>query len=465
MEIKNKQRRCLCNHSNPLLPELTPQGKVLLIGPIVHGDSIIVQCTLCLVYPPGRAECCGHFLAIRYFVCFTNRPHSNICMYVCMYVCMYERQPESKLVSITTLLVIFLQEPKAASNRSREKSNNQEGVIKALLPADHQPHTRSPTNVFAALSRINAYKAAGPDGIPNRMLRACAGQLTEVLTVIFKLSLAQAAIPTCFKTISIVPVPKHSTEMSLSDFHAVALTPTTMCFNRRVLVHLKTCLASTLDPFQFSNRQNRCMENAISTALHSALSHQDNTNTCVRMLFISFILAFNTIIPSKLITKLGDLGISTSLCSWILDFLNSRPQSVRFNNQTSLTLIRNTGIKQGCVPSPLLYSLFTYNCMPIHGSNIIIKFADDTMVFGLINSNDESAYREEVQHLVAWCADNNLALNSKTTKELTVAKSMPLVHVVSFRTIQTMIIFPGEVFFFELFLSSLTGTGSAVSEL
>jgi hypothetical protein len=41
-------------------------------------------------------------------------------------------------------------------------------------------------------------------------------------------------------------------------------------------------------------------------------------------------------------------------------------------------------------------------------------------VVGLISDNDESAYREVVKHLAAWCADNNLALNAKKTKELIV---------------------------------------------
>jgi hypothetical protein len=30
---------------------------------------------------------------------------------------------------------------------------------------------------------------------------------------------------------------------------------------------------------------------------------------------------FNTIVPSKLITKLRPLGLNTSLCNWILNFL------------------------------------------------------------------------------------------------------------------------------------------------
>ncbi|KAI5085414.1 hypothetical protein C0J45_23128, partial [Silurus meridionalis] len=55
-----------------------------------------------------------------------------------------------------------------------------------------------------------------------------------------------------------------------------------------------------------------------------------------------------------------------------------------------------------------------------HSSNPIIKFADDTTVVGLISKNDESAYREEVQRLTAWCGANNLSLNVDKTKEMVV---------------------------------------------
>ena len=100
------------------------------------------------------------------------------------------------------------------------------------------------------------------------------------------------------------------------------------------------------------------------------------------MLFIDGSSDFNTIVPSKLITKLRNLGPNTSLCNWILDFLTGRPKVGRVGNNTSAMLILNTLAPQGCVLSPLLYSLFTHDCMAKHDSNTIIKFADDTTVEG-----------------------------------------------------------------------------------
>ena len=92
------------------------------------------------------------------------------------------------------------------------------------------------------------------------------------------------------------------------------------------------------------------------------------------MLFIDYSTAFNTIVPSKLINKLRTLGLNTSLCNWILDSLTGRPQVVRVGNNTSATLILNTGAPQGCVLSPFLYSLLTHDCTARHDSNPIIKF-------------------------------------------------------------------------------------------
>src|SRR4029434_10221261 len=112
--------------------------------------------------------------------------------------------------------------------------------------------------------------------------------------------------------------------------------------------------------------------------------------------------------------KLLDLGLSYSLCMWIKDFLTDRPQTVRLGPHQSSSLSLSTGAPHGCVLSPLLYSVYTYDCTHTHPSNTVIKFADDTTVVGQITNENESASRDEVDRLTGWCKENNLTLNVRS---------------------------------------------------
>jgi hypothetical protein len=113
---------------------------------------------------------------------------------------------------------------------------------------------------------------------------------------------------------TIVPVPKNTKVICLNYYRPVALTSVAMkCFERLVMAHVNTIIPETLDPLKFAYCPNRSTDDAVSVALHTALSHLDKRNTYVRMRFIDYSSAFNTIVPSKLITKLRTLGLNSSI--------------------------------------------------------------------------------------------------------------------------------------------------------
>ncbi len=215
--------------------------------------------------------------------------------------------------------------------------------------------TLSEDEVRRELRRVNVRKAAGPDGITGHVLRSCADQLAGLFTSIFNESLATSVVPTSFKKSVIIPVPKNSKPSCLNDYRPVALTSTVMkVFERLLKKHICSSIPATLDPLQFAYRPNRSTDDAISQVLHSSLTHIDSTNgNYVRLLFIDYSSAFNTIVPTKLAVKLSDLGLNTSLCDWIQDFLTARPQVVKVGQFTSNSIILNIGAPQGCVLSPL----------------------------------------------------------------------------------------------------------------
>ena len=88
------------------------------------------------------------------------------------------------------------------------------------------------------------------------------------------------------------------------------------------------------------------------------------SDTYARILFVDYSSAFNTVIPQQY-DKLQLLSLDPSMCYWLLDFLLQRSQVVKMNSIISSTIIMNTGTPQGCVLSPLLYSLFTNDCVSL----------------------------------------------------------------------------------------------------
>ncbi len=142
-------------------------------------------------------------------------------------------------------------------------------------------------------------------------------------------------VPACFKKSTIVPIPKKNKITCLNDWRPVALTPIfSKCLRSSSETTSALCCLLHWTPLQFAYRSNRSTDDAYCLHPTHCSLPPGNKNTYVRMLFVDYSSAFNTIVPATLVAKLQTLGLNRSLCSWILDFLTGRSQVVRMGNNT-----------------------------------------------------------------------------------------------------------------------------------
>ncbi|KAK3523309.1 hypothetical protein QTP86_029514 [Hemibagrus guttatus] len=235
-----------------------------------------------------------------------------------------------------------------------------------------------------------------PPTVPQPILQICKDDpvLSSIFTLIFNRSLELCKVPSCFKCSTIIPVPKKPKITGLNDYRPVALMSVVMkSFERLVLAYMKDITGPLLDPLQFAYRANRSVDDTVNMGLHYILQYLEKPGTYVRILFVDFSSTFNTIIPDTLLNKLTQLSVPTFICQWITSFLTDRQQLVRLGKFTSNNCTISTGAPQGCILSPLLFSLYTNDCTSKHPSIKLLKFADDTTVIRLIQDGHESDKR------------------------------------------------------------------------
>ena len=178
--------------------------------------------------------------------------------------------------------------------------------------------------VESTFRRLKIQKAAGPDNISSRLLKTRASQL-YVFCKLFNWSSNDSIVPSVWTRSLICPVPKNNKPSTINDYRPVALTLVAMrCFENVVLSRLVPRIQPHADPLQFAIKRDMGTDDATLTLLHHAFTHLDHKGSFVRILFIAFSSAFNTIQPYILEHKLTQAGVNAKLVLWVVNFLVER---------------------------------------------------------------------------------------------------------------------------------------------
>ena len=102
--------------------------------------------------------------------------------------------------------------------------------------------------------------------------------------------------------------------------------------------------------------------------------------------------------------------------------MSTKKQYVMFNNKHSEFTEIRTGVPQGSILSPLLFSIYINNLITVSNKLNFIMYADDTTIyFDLENfkkDNIEHQINDELKRVTIWLKLNKLTLNTTKTKSM-----------------------------------------------
>ena len=132
-----------------------------------------------------------------------------------------------------------------------------------------------------------------------------------------------------------------------------------------------------------------------------------------------------------------DVGVSSTCLAWFKSYLSERYQAVRINSTLSEKLPVVSGVPQGSILGPLLFSIYV-NDLPSAAKNCSSEsYVDDTKLLLSFRINDSNTaltdLNEDLIRMRNWCFDNLLLLNPDKTKLMGYGSLQMLAKLPDFR--------------------------------
>jgi len=115
---------------------------------------------------------------------------------------------------------------------------------------------------------------------------------------------------------------------------------------------------------------------------------------------------------------MAQLALPDQAYNWIGNFLQGHSQCTKFAWKVSEPAEIFNSVIQGSGLGPAAFLFTAADLSPIHGGNgnEILKYADDTNL--VIPAANTHTCPEQLLHIEAWAATNNMQLNNAKTKEI-----------------------------------------------
>jgi hypothetical protein len=262
---------------------------------------------------------------------------------------------------------------------------------------------------------LPANSSVGHDGISVEMLKKSPAAVYVALEIIFNASIDTGTFPSQWKEALITPIYKKGNIYDPANYRPIALLSIiSKVLERLISVQLReyTKNASLINNAQHGFRQGRSCETAL-LRLSKLLFDNKRAKKFTYVVAIDFTRAFDTVNLEILQDVIASFANDVTV-QWFGSYLLGRRQATRYSDAISEFVNTTTGVPQGSVLGPSLFSLYITSLLDSFTSGEVIAYADDLTLICSGSSPAEAAATAE--RLIAivhqWSTINGLVLNA-----------------------------------------------------
>lgn len=273
--------------------------------------------------------------------------------------------------------------------------------------------------------------AIGEDGVSLKFLKLILPHIVSTLTHIVNYILMVRTFPKLWKVANVIPVAKKKYAIEPADFRPISILPAlSKVFEKflanQILNHLRR--HKLLTDFQSGFRKNHSCATAMVKILEDIRKKFDNGELTILVL-LDFSKAFDSLDLEVLLTKLKNYyGFNSDAIALLRSYLNDRSQRVTLNGSSSNLGLIKSGVPQGSILGPILFSIFINDIVYCCQDVLIHLYADDAQVYlsRPIGLSEDLILRinDDLERIFQWAVTNKLKLNADKTQALAISHQL-----------------------------------------
>ena len=239
---------------------------------------------------------------------------------------------------------------------------------------------------------------------------------------IFDRSIKERVFPSDWKKAIIVPIPKTHPPV-LQKLRTISLLPTpSKIFEKLILKTLNAKFEPLFGNCQHAFRKSASTTTALIQLLDTAtLIYDDPKFQGFAVMSLDLSRAFDRV-SHQILLKKAIVGLPKGFISWLHNYLTGRNFQVRIQGQLSDSYRLFSGVPQGSVLGPALFSILVGDLPKYDNDNTFIQYADDLNIVCSLTNDDpvhiKGMILNQFHEISAWCNLNSQELNAEKSKFL-----------------------------------------------